>query len=177
MPDYRRLRVPGGTCFFTVNLLDRSSDLLVRHIDILRDAVCATRAARPSRFDAWVVLPDHLHCIWTLPPGDADISNCWKAMKIRFVQGLPPREPRSITRMLRGERGIWQRRFWEHTIRDPADYARHVDYIHINPVKHGWSRSVQDWPWSTFHCWVAAGVYTPDWAGDGTTDDFQAGER
>jgi putative transposase len=176
MPNYLRLRVPGSTCFFTVNLLDRSADLLTRHIDALREAVCATRAARPFCIDAWVVLPDHLHCLWTLPPGDDDYSNRWKAIKIRFVQRLSAHELRSATRARRGERGIWQRRFWEHLIRDEADFARHLDYIHFNPVKHGWARTARDWPYSTFHRWVSAGVYPPDWAGDRTGDDFPAGE-
>lgn len=176
MSNYRRLRSPGGTYFFTVNLLDRSGDLLTRHIDALREAVRATLAVRPFRIDAWVVLPDHLHCLWTLPPGDDDFANRWKSIKIRFVQRLPAQEPRSNTRARRGERGIWQRRFWEHVIRDEADYARHVDYIHINPVKHGWSGTVQEWPYSTFHRWVSAGVYPPDWAGNRTEDNFPAGE-
>ena len=150
--------------------------MLTRNIDALRDAVRATRAERPFRIDAWVVLPDHLHCLWTLPPGDDDYSNRWKAIKIRFVQRIPQHESRSATRARRGERGIWQRRFWEHVIRNEADYARHADYIHFNPVKHGWSRTVQEWPYSTFHRWVLAGVYPPDWAGDRTEDDFPAGE-
>ena len=177
MPDYRRLRVPGGIYFFTVNLLDRSSNLLTLHLDALRDAVRATRAVRPFHIDAWVVLPDHLHCLWTLPPGDDDFSIRWKAIKIRFVQSLPPIEPRSDVRTRRGERGIWQRRFWEHVIRDEADYVRHVDYIHFNPVKHGWSGSVRDWPYSTFHRWVAAGVYPPDWAGGEVQESLPVGER
>jgi putative transposase len=177
MPNYRRFRIAGGTYFFTVNLLDRSSDLLTRHIDALRQAVRATRALRPFHIDAWVVLPDHLHCIWTLPPGDDDFSNRWKAIKIRFVQSLPRDEPRSVTRVARGERGIWQRRFWEHAIRDQEDYARHFDYVHINPVKHGWAGQVRDWPYSTFHGWVEAGVYPPDWAGGLVQEDLLAGER
>ena len=88
MPDYRRYRVPGGTYFFTVNLLERRLDTLVRHVDALREAVRVTRQARPFHIDAWVVLPDHMHCIWTLPPGDDDFSNRWKAIKIRFVQKI-----------------------------------------------------------------------------------------
>ena len=137
MPHYRRLRIPGGTYFFTVNLLNRDTDLLTRHIQALRSAVRATRASRPFHIDAWVVLPDHLHCVWTLPPGDEDFCNRWKAIKTRYVQCIPATESRSPSRAKRGERGIWQRRYWEHFIRDEADYARHVDYIHINPVKHG----------------------------------------
>lgn len=144
MPDYRRCRIPGGTYFFTVNLLDRGSDSLVRHIDALREAMRATRRQRPFHIDGCVVLPDHLHCLWTLPHGDADFSNRWKAIKIRFVHAIAPDEPRSAVRANRGERGIWQRRFWEHAIRDDKDYARHMDYIHHNPVKHGWVKSVQD---------------------------------
>ena len=177
MPDYRRFRIAGGTYLFTATLLDRQADLLTRHIDDLRAAVRATRALRPFHIDAWVVLPDHLHCIWTLPPGDADFSNRWKAIKIRFVQALPRDEPRSDVRVANGERGIWQRRFWEHAIRDEDDYARHFDYVHINPVKHGWAASVREWPYSTFQRWVEAGVYPPDWAGGGEDEDLPAGER
>jgi len=177
MPDYRRLRVPGGTYFFTVNLLDRSSKLLTLRIDALRDAVRATRAARPFHIDAWVVLPDHLHSLWTLPPGDDDFSNRWKAIKIRFVQSLPPVEARSGAHARRGERGIWQRRFWEHVIRDESDYARHLDYIHFNPVKHGCSETVRGWRYSTFHRWVAAGMYPPDWGGGEVHESLAVGER
>jgi len=113
MPDYRRYRIPGGTYFFTVNLLEWRLDLLVRHIGELRVAVRATKRDRPFHIDAWVVLPDHMHTIWTLPPGDDDFSNRWKAIKIRFVQALPRTERRSSVRIAKGERGIWQRRFWD----------------------------------------------------------------
>jgi putative transposase len=123
-----------------------------------------------------VVLPDHLHCVWTLPPGDADFSNRWKAIKIRFVQAIPDTERRSAVRAACGERAIWQRRFWEHAIRDETDYARHVDYVHFNPVKHGHVQRVADWPYSSFRRWVAAGRYPPDWCG-GDDDAFEAGER
>jgi len=113
MPDYRRYRAPGGTYFFTINLLERRADLLVRHIEPLREAVKCTRADRPFHIDAWVVLPDHMDCVITLAPGDDDFPNRIKAMKLRFVQALPPTEGRSSIRMAKGERGIWQRRFWE----------------------------------------------------------------
>lgn len=106
MPDYRRFRIPGGTYFFTVNLLERKQDLLVRHIDELREAVRITRRERPFHIDAWVVLPDHMHAVWTLPPGDDDSSNRWKSIKIRFVQRLPRTERRSKVRFAKGERGI-----------------------------------------------------------------------
>jgi putative transposase len=111
MPDYRRFRVPGGTYFFTVNLLERRLDTLVRHIDVLREAVRLTKRERPFHIDAWVVLPDHMHCVWTLPPGDDDFSNRWKAIKIRFVQKIPAIERRSRVRAARHERGVWQRCF------------------------------------------------------------------
>ncbi|MFH0343933.1 MAG: transposase [Chromatiales bacterium] len=176
MPDYRRYRVSGGTYFFTVNLLERRRDTLVRHIDALREAVRATRQERPFHIDAWVVLPDHLHCVWTLPPGDEDFSNRWKAIKIRFVQALPRSERRSEVRMAKGERGVWQRRFWEHAIRNETDYARHIDYVHYNPVKHGLVKCVKEWPHSTFHRYVKNGVYPENWAG-WPESDLQAGER
>jgi putative transposase len=167
MPDYRRYRVPGGTYFFTVNLLERRQDTLVRHIDSLREAVRTTRRERPFYIAAWVVLPDHMHCVWTLPPGDTDFSNRWKAIKIRFVQSIPCTERRSAVRIAKGERGIWQRRFWEHVIRDDRDYANHIDYCHWNPMKHGLVSQVRDWPYSTFHRDVARGIYPLDWAESG----------
>jgi putative transposase len=163
MPDYLRCRVPGGTYFFTITLLERGGDLLVQHIDVLREAVRRTRSERPFHIDAWVVMPDHMHCLITLPPGDSDYSNRIKAIKIRFSRALPRTERRSAVRALKGERGIWQRRFWEHAIRDVDDFAHHMDYVHFNPVKHGFVRSVADWPHSTFHRCVAAGLYPPDW--------------
>ena len=166
MPDYRRNRVPGGSYFFTVKLLDRASRLLVEHIDLLRDSVRRVRRERPFHIDAWVVLPDHMHCVWTLLAGDANYSDRWKAIKTRFSRSLPKIEQVSVVGRRRGERGIWQRRFWEHTIRDEADYAAHIDYVHVNPLKHGLVTRLQDWPYSSFHRYVAAGVYPEDWATD-----------
>jgi putative transposase len=118
MPDYRRNRVPGGTYFFTVNLLDRRSTLLVSEIDTLREAVAHTRRERPFHIDAWVVLPDHMHALWTLPEGDDDYSGRWRAIKKRFSWSIPATEPRSAVRLARTERGTWQRRFWEHIMRE-----------------------------------------------------------
>ena len=165
MPDYRRVRVPGGTYFFTVNLLERyPNDLLVRHIDALRDAVLRTRERHPFAVDAWVVLPDHLHAVWTLPAGNADFTNRWRTIKQHFSRAVERGERRSAVRVRRKERGMWQRRFWEHAIRDDADYQKHIDYVHINPLKHGYVERVRDWPYSTFHRFVEAGLYTPDWA-------------
>ena len=165
MVNYRRNYVPGGTYFFTITLQQRGGDLLTRHIDTLREAVRKTKCDKPFDIHAWVVLPDHLHCVITLPPGDKDYSNRIKSIKIRFVHGIPSLETRSLVNAKKGERAIWQRRFWEHTIRDEADFAAHVDYVHINPVKHGLVNRVADWPYSTFHRLVGHGVYPVDWAG------------
>ena len=177
MPDYRRYRVPGGTYFFTVNLLERRLDTLVRYVDVLREAVRVTRKERPFHIDAWVVLPDHMHCVWTLPPGDDDFSNRWKAIKIRFVRGIPLTERRSKVRIAKGERGVWQRRFWEHVIRNDFDYAKHVDYCHWNPLKHGLVQRLADWPYSSFHQFVARGILPIDWAGGVSELDIGYGER
>jgi putative transposase len=122
--------------FFPINLLNRHLDLLIRRINALREAVRRTRIERPFHIDAWLVLPEHIHCVITLPLGDDDFSNRIKAIKIRFVQAVKPDEWRLPVRVAKGERGIWQRRFWEHVIRDDGDYARHMDYIHFNPVQH-----------------------------------------
>lgn len=173
MPDYRRNRVPGGTYFFTVNLRDRRSDLLITEIESLRTAIRETKHQHPFHIDAWVVLPDHTHCLWTLPPGDSDFSLRWKLIKARFSQPLP--NEGSTARLRQGERGIWQRRFWEHTIRDDRDYAAHMDYIHFNPVKHGLSAEAANWPFSTFNRCAALGLYSRSWSGG--ADLVDAGER
>jgi putative transposase len=137
MTNYRRNFVPGGSYFFTVNLADRRLRLLTDNIDLLRSAFRYARARHPFRLDATVVLPEHLHAIWTLPEGDADFALRWRLIKSAFSRGLPPAEERSNSRSRKSERGIWQRRYWEHSLRDENDFARHVDYIHFNPVKHG----------------------------------------
>ena len=170
MPDYRRNRVPGGTYFFTVNLLERNLSLLTDHVDALRAAVRRVRAARPFHIDAWVVLPDHLHCMWTLPPHDADYSARWKAIKIAFAKSVPATERLSQVRHARGERGIWQRRFWEHTIRDDRDYSAHMDYVHYNPLKHDLVTNINAWPYSSFHRCVEAGIYPANWCGNSSIE-------
>jgi putative transposase len=167
MPNYRRAFIPGGTWFFTVNLLQRrGNNLLVREIDLLRDTVRRVRHRYPFHVDAWVVLPEHMHAIWTLPPGDSDFSTRWRLIKSGFSRALPDTESRSAVRRSAGERGIWQRHFWEHVIRDEVDYERHVDYVHANPLKHGWVRRVADWPYSSFHRYLSQGMYPADWCGD-----------
>jgi len=117
MPDYRRNHIPGGTYFFTVNLLQRNSQLLVEHIESLRESVRMVRKNKPFHIDCWVVLPEHMHCIWTLPAGDADYASRWKAIKTAFSNTIPKTERLSAVRLAKGERGIWQRRYWEHTIK------------------------------------------------------------
>jgi len=164
MSQYTRSHVPGGTFFFTVALLERKRSLLVDHIEDLRESFRLVRAKHPFDIDAIVILPDHLHCIWTLPPHDHDFSMRWRLIKTRFGNCITADERLSRRRTSKGERGIWQRRFWEHTIRDDADYAAHVDYIHFNPVKHGHVRRVIDWPHSSFHRFVASGQMPADWA-------------
>ncbi len=176
MPNYRRNRVPGGTYFFTVNLLDRRSTLLTDNIDTLRAAIAGVKAEHPFHIDAWVVLPDHMHALWTLPEGDADYSGRWRAIKKAFVKAMPATEQRSEARVRRGERGVWQRRFWEHTIREEADYAAHMDYTHFNPVKHGLAACAAKWPFSTFQRCVRQGLYPADWAGADVQVE-EAGER
>ena len=151
MPNYRREWRVGGTYFFTLNLLQRSgNDLLVRHIDLLRDAVRWARRAHPFIIHGWVVLPDHMHCVISLPVDDADFALRLRLIKMRFSKSIPDKEWRSEARQRRGERGIWQRRYWEHLIRDEKDFAAHMDYVHINPVKHGLVARVVDWPYSDF---------------------------
>lgn len=168
MPDYRRAWLSGGTWFFTVNLLQRQgNDLLVRHIDALRAVVADVRRRHPFRIHAWVVLPEHLHCVIELPAGDTDYALRWCLIKAGFSKALPATEHLNASRLKRGERGIWQRRYREHMIRDEADFCAHLDYVHINPVKHGWVKNVADWPHSTFHRLVKASAYPGNW-GSGT---------
>ena len=151
MPNYRRAFVPGACWFFTVNLFDRNNRLLVERIGDLRDSVRDTQRRLPFRIDAMVVLPDHLHAVWTLPDGDSDFTLRWRLIKVGFSKSIPGGEWRPKTRRARGERGIWQRRYWEHLIRDERDYAHHIDYCWFNPVKHGLVANVEDWPYSSFH--------------------------
>ncbi len=164
MPDYRRNRVSGGTFFFTVNLANRRSDLLIREIETLRAAIRAVLQATPFHIDAWVILPDHMPCISTLPEEDTDYSGRGRAIKKRFLKSLPHVELTRPEALARNARGIWQKRFWEHTIRDDRDYRAHMDYVHFNPVKHGLVAHPAEWPYSTFHKCVTLGLYELVWA-------------
>jgi putative transposase len=177
MTRYRRNFLSGGSFFFTINLADRRLQLLTEHIDLLRAAFRYTRSRHSFALDAIVVLPEHLHAIWTLPDGDADFAVRWRLIKSTFSRKLPGGERISASRAERGERGIWQRRYWEHTLRDEDDLARHMDYVHFNPVKHGHVTRVRDWPFSSFHRLVKLGLYPPDWGGDISDVVMQCGER
>ncbi|MCP3971861.1 MAG: transposase [Rhodobacteraceae bacterium] len=150
MANYFRPRISGATVFFTVELAERGSTLLVDEVGRMRTAVREVMRARPFWIDAWVVLPDHQHCIWTLPEGDADYSARWGAIKHRFSRGLPPGRLRASHKMRR-EKGIWQRRFWEHHIRNNAELEATISYCRENPVKHGLVEQAQDWPFSSIH--------------------------
>jgi REP-associated tyrosine transposase len=177
MVRYRRNFVPGGSYFFTVNLADRQLGLLIEHIGLLRAAFRQTRVRYPFTVEAAVILPNHLHAIWILPQDDADLALRWRLIKGAFSRGLPTGERISASRANKNERGIWQRRHWEHTLRDEDDFARHLDYIHFNPVKHGHAARVRDWPHSSFRRWVRLGGYPVDWAGDRRDEDTGFGER
>lgn len=166
MTNYRRAFIEGGTYFFTVNLANRDSTLLTERIGDLRNAVRYTRNRHPFVIEAMVVLPDHLHAMWTLPPGDADHSLRWRLIKTWFSRQIPHGECRRDSRIDKSERGLWQRRYWEHVIRDEIDLHRHLDYIHFNPVRHRHVERVADWPYSTFHRYVADGRLPADWGVD-----------
>ncbi|MEX1201590.1 MAG: transposase [Methylophaga sp.] len=159
---YRRSDVAGATYFFTVNLLDRKQTLLTDHVDTLRRCIIRVKQRYPFTIDAMVILPDHLHAIWTLPEDDADFPMRWMLIKSAFSRALPKTDNISQSRRSKRERGIWQRRYWEHLIRDELDYARHVDYIHYNPVKHGYVERATDWSYSSIHRFIRDGRIRPD---------------
>ena len=182
MSRYRRSHAPGATYFFTVVTYRRQAILCDEPIRVaLRNAIADVRIKRPFTIDAWVLLPDHMHCIWTLPAGDADYATRWSMIK-RLVsmtcggEYLRPQWQNESKRRHR-ESTIWQRRYWEHQIRDEEDFARHMDYVHYNPVKHGYCELVIAWPYSSFHRLVARGVYAMDWGGAmQEIAEIQAGE-
>jgi len=179
MPQYRRLRIPGGTYFFTVVTYQRQPFLTdSRCQNILADVIREVQVTHPFTMDAWVYLPDHLHCIWTLPEGDADYSKRWGLIKAGFSKQAKPFLQKEgfcpETRSRKREVAVWQKRFWEHVIRDESDLRNHLDYIHYNPVKHGLVERVKDWPYSSFHQFVGQGMYDVDWGEDVYAADSQA---
>ncbi|OGP71673.1 MAG: transposase [Deltaproteobacteria bacterium RBG_13_58_19] len=164
MPQYIRAKEPGGTFFFTVvthrrrKLFNDPENRLS-----LRKVIMEVQSSHPFIIDAWVLLPEHLHCLWTLPEGDTDFSKRWGLIKAKFsgeqkTKGSP----------------LWQERFWEHLIRNDQDFQRHVDYIHYNPVKHSLVENPRDWPFSTFHRYVKEGFYPVNW-GEGVS--FNSDDR
>lgn len=194
MPRYRRPHIPGATIFFTAALARRGSTLLLDEIHHLRAAVQATLQERPFHIDAWVVLPDHLHCIWTLPDGDRDFSTRWGAIKSRFTRSLRdtcrvgfhptlakkngyevgwnPTLRRSESKVMKGDAGIWQRRFYEHHIRNQNDFNTHLRYCWTNPVKHGFTETPTAWPHSSIHRDIQMGRCDPQYAGETQDGDF-----
>jgi putative transposase len=176
MVRYRRNWLHGGTYFFTLALADRRSRALVDHVGALRVAFHVARQERPFTIDAIVILPDHLHAIFTLPHDDADFAGRWRRIKGHFSTRLLASGV-AIRRHANGELALWQRRYWEHTIRDEGDFVRHVDYVHYNPVKHGLVTQVRDWPHSSFHLYVRRGMLPEDWAGNVSEGASRYGER
>ncbi len=182
MPNYRRAKTKGGTYFFTVVTYRRQKVFsLPESRRVLRNVIVKVREDFPFIIDAWVLLPDHMHCIWTLPEDDSDFSKRWGLIKANFSKQAKDRfhkdEWMNTSKRKNRETTIWQRRFWEHQIRDDKDFERHMDYIHYNPVKHGYVKQVGEWPYSTFHRFVQSGVYPIDWAGSASeTDDKGHGE-
>lgn len=176
---YRRAFVPGGSWFFTV-VTERRKPVLAspETVEVLREAFRRVREKRPFHIDAMVVLPDHLHAIWTLPPGDADFATRWRLIKTWFTKHCDPAlcSPTNAARMRKAEQAFWQHRYWEHLLRDETDFARHMEYIHYNPVKHGYVGAPQEWPFSSFHRYVAAGAYPEDWGKGIVIDDLEGCE-
>jgi len=174
MVSYRRNHVAGGTYFFTVNLRDRRQTLLVEHVDAFREVVRSVRRETPFVIDAMVILPDHWHAVWTLPDGDAAYARRMRLIKSRFTRKLLAADI-TLAKDGRGDYDLWQKRYWEHTIRDDLDFEAHVNYVHINPVKHGYVKRAVDWLYSTLHRYVRNGLLPADWARD--TRDGVFGER
>jgi len=181
MSHYRRNYVPGGTYFFTVTTYRRRKlliDPLARRL--LREAISAIREKWSFEIIAIVLLPDHLHTVWTLPPDDDYYSRRWRRIKEEFTRKYlaagGTESPQTASRIRQGQRGVWQKRFWEHTCRDENDLKRCVDYVHWNPKKHQLVSSVKDWPWSSFGRFVTLGEYPPDWGRDDPTPGYDAPE-
>jgi putative transposase len=164
--DYRRAKIKGGSYFFTVVTYGRNKILTNNeNVFLLREAFRHVMEGHPFILDAFILLPDHLHCIWTLPEGDMDFSKRWRLVKSYFTKKCDHEHKNTpnASRKKKNEQAVWQRRFWEHLIRDDEDYLRHVEYIHYNPVKHGLVKAPKDWPYSSFHKYVREGKYDLNW--------------
>ena len=167
---YRRVNVAGATYFFTL-VTERRRPIFrePQAVATFEAAVAKIRSRHPFEIEACVILPDHLHALWTLPEEDANFSTRWRLIKEAFTRAwlrAHAAPDRSSSRRSKGEQGIWQRRFWEHVIRDEHDFIAHLDYIHLNPVHHGLAAAPRDWPHSTFRTWVERGAYRPEWGSD-----------
>jgi putative transposase len=177
--QYRRAQTPGGTYFFTV-VTYRRQEILCKpdNIDILRTAFRTVKTIQPFTIDAFVLLPDHLHCIWTLPPDDKDYPQRWNRIKNYFTRHCPNdyKLPPSLSQQRKRAQTIWQPRYWEHQIRDDRDFEKHCDYIHWNPVKHGLTTRVGDWPHSSFHRYVRFGLLPSNWTGGIVEQNVEYGE-
>jgi len=181
MSRYRRANVPGGSYFFTV-VTERRQRILTEP-DVraaLREAIRTVRETLPFQIDGWVLLPDHLHAIWTLPEGDADFPTRWRLIKRHVTRVCGPAYMRedylTARRMTKHCGTLWQHRYWEHLLCDDQDFRKHLDYLHGNPLKHGLVQRLVDWPWSSFHRWRARGIYPHDWGGEGVKDMKVTGE-
>lgn len=174
MPYYRRAAVPSGTYFFTVVTQDRQAILTRDDVrSALREAIEQVRERLPFCIDGWVLLPDHMHAIWTLPQDDADFSTRWRLIKRHISINCSANERpdlQTARRIAKGQSSLWQNRFWEHLIRDEADLRNHLDYLHGNPLKHGLVERVVDWPWSSFHRYVRQGMYPVNWGGSPSSE-------
>ena len=167
--QYRRAQTQGGTYFFTVVTDKRRSFLCeTENIQILRSAFTAIKAKHPFTIDAIVILPDHLHCLWTLPTGDSDYSKRWRLIKSAFSRQCGAQYKAAVTRsrQKKKEQAVWQRRFWEHEIQNENDFNQHVDYIHYNPVKHGHAESPAEWSYSSFQRYVERNLYELNWGAE-----------
>ncbi|MFC1855988.1 transposase [Thermodesulfobacteriota bacterium] len=178
---YLRSRTKGATFFFTVVTYKRNKILCDNeNSEIIKEAFKHIASKRPFKTDAFVMLPDHIHCIWTLPYDDSNFSVRWSLIKEYFTKRCNEsiKHEQTDSMKKKGLQGVWQKRFWEHTIRDEKDFAAHVDYIHYNPVKHGFSEAPKDWPYSTFHRYVKEGIYDVNWgAYDKVTFDETVGNE
>ena len=168
---YRRNRVAGATYFFTVNLRDRKSNLLIEHATTFRDIVRGVKLQLPFTLDAMVVMPNHWHAVWTLPQSDDAYASRLRLIKARLTRHLV-KQGAAIAQDERGEYALWQKRFWEHTIRDDRDLEAHVNCVHINPVTHGYVERAADWEHSTIHAYVERGLLPIDWACEGSSGSF-----
>jgi putative transposase len=168
MPNYKRNYKKGGTYFFTVVTGNRKKILYGDRVDVLRACFKECMQLAPFHMRAIVVLPDHLHCLWSLPEGDDNFSLRWKNIKASFTKNYIRQRDCAdslATELMnkKGEKGVWQQRFWEHTIRDDRDFRLHCDYIHYNPVKHGYASTPGEWSYSSFKRYVEQGFNDADW--------------